>query len=384
MSGIGSIMNTAKQALLAQQVSIEVTGTNVANANSVGYSKQRAVLVPVSSAEAPQNDIQGGVDILTIQRLFDRFVERQISEQSAQVNYSETRQGVLKQVEALFNEGQRDGLSAVMGRFWKAWEDLSVNPAGDVERLAVVSAADNLSATFRDYANQLIDIQDSMDSQITENVTQLNSYLSEIATLNDRIIQTQAGGGNVNSLQDNRSELLKKVSEIVDINYIQQPDGSLNLFLSNGRALVQGNLAWTLSSVLNPLTHHNDVVFESDPATAINHAVTGGKLGALIDARDSDVQGYLDQLDTLAEDLIDAVNSQHAEGYDLNGNIGGLFFDDVAEAKDMGVDADLAADRSLLAASSTVNRTGQSQAKAAISNRMPQRSSRSSIQDRTT
>ena len=355
MSGIGSIMNTAKQALLAQQVSIEVTGTNVANANSVGYSKQRAVLVPVSSAEAPQNDIQGGVDVLTIQRLFDRFVERQISEQSAQVNYSETRQGVLKQVEALFNEGQRDGLSAVMDRFWKAWEDLSVNPAGDVERLAVVSAADNLSATFRDYANQLIDIQDSMDSQITENVTQLNSYLSEIATLNDRIIQTQAGGGNVNSLQDNRSELLKKVSEIVDINYIQQPDGSLNLFLSNGRALVQGNLAWTLSSVLNPLTHHNDVVFESDPATALNHAVTGGKLGALIDARDTDVQGYLDQLDTLAEDLIDAVNSQHAEGYDLDGNIGGLFFDDVAEAKDMGVDANLAADRSLLAASSTVN-----------------------------
>ena len=358
MSSIGSIMNTAKQAFMTQQVAIEVTGTNVSNASSVGYSKQRAVIVPVNSAEVAQNDIQGGVAVETVQRLYDQFIERQIIEQSAQLNYSETRHSALQQVEAIFNESQKDGLSSAMDRFWKAWDDLSVNPNGDVERLAVLSAADNLAATFRDYAGQLSDLQGTLNTRIAGTVEQLDSYLAEIATLNEKIIQTQSGGGNVNPLLDSRSELLKKVSEQVDIDYIQQPDGSLAIFLSNGKALVQGGTSWPLEAVRNPATGFYDVAFEDDPATPLNGVITGGSLGAYLAVRDSDIQGYLDQLNTLAATLVDRVNSQHAGGFDKNGNVGGLFFVDVTEAKDMAVNSAVTADRSLIAASATVNGDG--------------------------
>lgn len=358
MSGIGSITNTAKQALLVQQVAIEVTSTNVANANSAGYSKQRAVIVPVSSSQAAKNDIQGGVAVETVERLYDQFIEHQISDQSALACYSETRRDALEQVEAVFNESGREGLSDVMDKFWKAWEDLSFNPSGDVERLAVFSTAENLAATFGDYANQLIDVQDNLNSQIDEQVNQLNGYLSDIASLYDKIVETQAGGGNVNDLLDRRSEMLKKVSEIADISYIQKSDGSLDIFLSNGKAILQGGRYWALDAVPAVTTGFHDVVFEEDPATVLNGVITGGKLGALLDARDTDVQGYLDQLDSLAETLVDEVNSRHAGGFDLNGNVGGLFFDDVAEARYMAVNSDIEADRDLIAASATINSDG--------------------------
>ena len=359
MSTIGSIMNTAKQALLTQQVAIDVTGVNVSNATSTGYSRQRAVIVPVVSSEVAQNDSQGGVAVETVQRLYDLFVERQISDQSAELNSSETRRDALQQVESIFNESQKDGLSGVLDKFWKAWDDLSANPKGDVERLAVVSAAGNLAATFKDYASQLIQIQDDLNTRIAENVTQLNSYLSDIAALNEKIIQTQSGGGNVNSLLDQRSELLKKLSETVDINYIQKSDGSLDIFLGNGKALLQGSQVWSLEALRNTSTGLNDVVFEDDPSFVLNSVITGGKLGGALQVRDTDVADYLRQLNTLAETLVDRVNSQHAAGFDLNGNVGGLFFQDVTEAKNMAVNPTLAADRSLIAASATVNADGE-------------------------
>lgn len=358
MSSIGSIMNTAKQALLTQQVAIGVTGTNVSNATSEGYSRQRAVIVPVGSSEVPQNDVQGGVTVETVLRLYDQFVERQIIEQSGEVAFSETRREALEQVEAIFNESQQDGLSGVLDKFWKAWDDLSANPRGDVERLAVVTAGDNLAATFRDYADQLIDIQEHLNNRVAENVTLLNSYLSDFATLNEKITQTQAGGSNVNSLLDQRSVLLKKISETVDINYIQRTDGSLDLFLANGKALVQGDRTWLLATVRNTGTNLDDVVFEEDPATILNQAITGGKLGGCLQVRDTDVAGYLSRLNTLSGNLVDEVNRQHALGFDKNANVGGLFFEDVTEAKNMAVIPAIATDRSLLAASVTVNSDG--------------------------
>jgi len=141
MSSIGQILNTAKEALLAHQVAIGVTGTNVANVSTPGYSRQRAVIEAKGTMESIENDVQIGVEVTQVQRLFDQFIEARINDQSSLLSYSETRQDALSQIEAIFNESQQYGLSSVMFCFWKAWDDLSFNPTGEVERFAVVSAA---------------------------------------------------------------------------------------------------------------------------------------------------------------------------------------------------------------------------------------------------
>jgi flagellar hook-associated protein 1 FlgK len=197
-----------------------------------------------------------------------------------------------------------------------------------------------------------------MDSRIVNNVTQLNSYLGDIADTSNKIVQVQSGGGNVNDLLDQRAELLKKVSEMLDIHYVERSDGSLDIFLSNGKAVVQGDRYWALEAVRNTTTGFYDIAFEEDNTDIVNNAITGGKLGAFIDVRDSDAAGYLSDLNSLAATFADDVNSGHAGGFDLYGNVGGLFFDDVTEAKNMAVQAAVAADRGLVAASATVNGDG--------------------------
>jgi flagellar hook-associated protein 1 FlgK len=358
MSSIGQILNTAKEALLTHQVAISVTGANVANVSTPGYSRQRAVIEAKGSMESIENDVQIGVEVTQVQRMFDQFIEARINDQSSLLSYSEARKDALSQIEAIFNESQQEGLSSVMADFWNAWDDLSFNPTGEVERFAVVSAAENLATTLREYSSQLTDVRDSMNSRLADNITQLNSYLADIADTTKKIVEVQAGGGNTNDLMDKRSELLKKVSETLDIQYMQRSDGSLDIFLSNGKALVQGDRYWALDAVQNPTTGFIDVAFEENNADILNDAITGGKLGAFLTVRDSDATDYLNQLNTLAAAIADEVNAQHARGFDRNGNVGGLFFDVVTEAKNMAVNEDLLSDVSLIAASATVNGDG--------------------------
>lgn len=358
MSSIGQILNTAKEALLTHQVAIDVTGANVANVSTPGYSRQRAVIEAKGSMESIEADVQIGVEVTRVMRMYDQFIEARMVDQSSLLSYSEARQDALAQIEAIFNESQQDGLSSVMDDFWKAWDDLTFNPTGETERFAVVSAAQNLASTLRDYANQLTDVRDSMNSQIADNITQLNSYLADLADTTKKIVEVQAGGGNTNDLMDKRSELLKKVSEMLDIQYMQRSDGSMDIFLSNGKALVQGDRFWALETVRNARTGFNDITFEEDNTVILNSAITGGKLGAYLAVRDSDAAGYLSQLNGLAASIADEVNEQHAKGFDRNGNVGGLFFDDVTEAKNMAVNEDIVSDLSLIAASATVNGDG--------------------------
>ena len=142
MSGIYQILNTAKEGLLASQISLGVTGANVTNASTPGYVRQRAVLAAKSPGEVAGNAVQTGVEVTTIERLYSRFIEFQLVEQSSQVGEAGIRKETLERVETIFNETEGGGLNELMNRFWQAWEDLSANPAGQVERTALANAAD--------------------------------------------------------------------------------------------------------------------------------------------------------------------------------------------------------------------------------------------------
>jgi len=130
MSGIYQILNTAKEGLLASQIALGVTGANVTNASTPGYVRQRAVLAAKSPGEVADNAVQTGVEVTTIERLYNRFIEFQLVDQASQVGESGIRKETLERVEALFNETDGGGLNELMSRFWSAWEDLSGNPTG--------------------------------------------------------------------------------------------------------------------------------------------------------------------------------------------------------------------------------------------------------------
>lgn len=359
MSGIYQILNTAKEGLLAAQVAMDVTGSNVTNANTPGYVRQRAVLAAKSPGEAAENAVQTGVEVTTIERLYNRFVEFQMVEQSSQVGEAGIRKEALDRIETIFNETNGGGLNELMNRFWQAWEDLSANPTGQVERTALANAADNLAAMFREYAGELYAIRGDLNTQVGAAVNELNGYLSDIASLNGKIVEGLSGGVNVNNLLDQRSALLKKTAGLIDIQYVEETGGAVNVFTSDGRALVQGISSWQLGVQVRSDGYY-DVVYADSPTAPINGAIGGGKLAGLLGMRDATVPDYAGNLDGLAGALISAVNAEHGSGCDNYGNAGGTFFEPLGAtgARDMEVTDAILADPNRIAASATVNADG--------------------------
>jgi flagellar hook-associated protein 1 FlgK len=359
MSGIYQILNTAKDAFLASQISMEVTGSNIANASTPGYVRQRASLAAKSPGEVAGNAIQSGVEITTIERLYDRFIEFQMVDQSSQVGDASIRKETFDRIEAIFNETDGGGLNDLLNQFWTAWEDLSANPTGQVERTALANAADSLATMFREYAGELYNIQTDLNVQIEASVGQLNGTLSDIASLNDKIVQGYSGGVNVNNLLDQRSELLKKTAGLIDIQYVEETGGAVNVFTADGRALIQGNSSWQLAVRDNGEGLY-DVVYADNPTVPINDAIGGGKLSGMLGMRDTTVSGYLTELNDLARTLIDTVNAQHALGYDNFRNVGGNFFEPLGSTgvRDMQVAAAIQDDPNRIAAAATVNADG--------------------------
>jgi flagellar hook-associated protein 1 FlgK len=328
------ILNIARGGLLSHQAAINLTGTNIANVNTPGYTRQR----PVFSTSSNQS-----VEIANIERIYDRFLGAQINEQMYNLGYSEAKKDELGRIEMIFNEAGGGGISELLSKFWSAWEDLSANPSGQAERQALVSVSQSLTSMFRSYSGELLSVQDDANTRIRDLAHQVNGYLSDIADINSKIVRTKSDDIGLNTLKDKRAELLSGLAEIIDFHYFEDSDGSINAFLSNGMPLVEGNKTWELDVVpVDPAASNPsfyDIVFKDDPdEEPINSVITNGKLAAFLE-------------------------DQHKLGYDMSQNLGGDFFvfdidPEVEEARYMKVSDLIIADINKIAASETVNGDG--------------------------
>jgi flagellar hook-associated protein 1 len=360
MGDIGRILNTARDAILANLTAMNVTGSNIANVNTPGYSRLRPNFGSIGVFNAATDQQQIGVKITSIERLYDKYLDAQVVQQEQYGAYSQSQLDVLNNVEGVFNESTGGGISDLLSQFWGAWSQLSANPNGITERDSLVSVSQSLVSMFRQKANELINTQNDTNKEISNDVTELNNDLAQMADYNDKIVQIENSGGTAADLRDKRTELLRKISQIVDVNYYEEANGSLNVFISDGRSLVEGTNVWNLDVKVNTNNaSYYDVVFADTPNEIINGDLKGGKLAGLIDVRDTKVAGYLDDLNSMASTIITRVNALHSSGYDLNGNAGGNFFSTASTlARDMQVDPSIVADVRKIAAGTTVNSDG--------------------------
>ena len=354
MSAI-SLLNTAKDGLLAHQTAMNLTGSNITNVDTPGYTRQRPVFSSWGSV-----DKGTGVGIEKIERVYDRFLGVQINDKMHDVGYSEAKKGALENIEIIFNESSSSGINELLNRFWSSWEDLSANPAGQVERDALVSASRNLASVFRSSSDELVSVQNDANAEIAGLIHQANGYISDIADLNGKIAAIKTGKGDANNLIDKRAEALKGLAGILDFQHLEDSDASVNVFLSNGMPLVMGDRTWELGVKTDPAnSNFYNVVFRDDPAEEVlNNVVTKGKLAGFLEVRDDKVVNYLSDLDSLAASIIAEVNAQHQSGYDMGHNLGGVFFEPATAAGDMRVSTDIAEDVNKIAASETVNDDG--------------------------
>lgn len=329
MSGIFGIFSIGRLALLANQSALAVTSQNIANVNTLGYSRQEAVFEATPPTQTGAGPIGAGVQIGEIRRVVDRFIENQILGEQSGLGGYQVDQSILSRLESLFNDSQGTGLQQILNEFFAAIQDLSNNPQGLTERSMVLSKARTLAQQFVTANAQLQQIRKDLNSDIGGTIGTVNSLAARIAGLNRRISQAELAGPQANDLRDERGRLLNELAGQINISTFEDDLGQVTVMIAGGKPLVEADRAYALRGVADP-GNSGFVNIEFVPGggtpTDITASIAGGRLKSLLDLRDGIVPGTMNQLDQLASGIIAEFNAQHQLGFDLNGAAGGDFF----------------------------------------------------------
>lgn len=353
MPDIYGILSIGKDALLTQQRGIDVTGQNIANVNTPGYSRQRVVMETKEPIDFFPGQIGTGVRATEVRRIYDRFIGMQLSAEQEQVGRWDARMTGLEKVEMLFDESGGYGLNKAMSEFWNAWQDVSDNPSGQAERVALQAKSQTLADQFRKLRKDLVEVQKDMDVSVAGTLEEINRLATQIAQLNQKIAQTEVGGQNANDLRDKRDGLITELSQKIDIESFENSNGKVTVLVAGGRPLVEEGFSWRLGTAPTP-SGVRAVVWTDGEGNQVDITATirGGKVKGWLEVRDHLIPRYLAQLDQLAAGLIAAVNAEHRTGYGLDGSFNNDFFTGT-DASDIAFNPALAADLRLIAASDT-------------------------------
>ena len=332
-TNIFSTLSSAKLGLLAQQLAIEVTGQNVANIETEGYSRQDVSF----EANTPRGHIKygglhqlgTGVRIASIERAHDQFLFTQIMDEGDLTGSTEVKKEIFEQLEVLFNEGSGRSLNDALSLFFSSIHDLATNARGLPERVDLISKAEHLASTFNQTGNQLFTIQRNIDATIETEVAKINTLTTQIGKLNESIHANEPTSQyKANDLRDNRDRLVKELSKKIDIQLVQESDNQISLTLKDGTALVLKDQVFDLSTSINANNESfNDVYIDTGSTTKnITSTIKGGELRGYLDMRDTEVESILDKTNILSGSFIQEFNSIHREGFGIDGSSGLDFF----------------------------------------------------------
>ncbi len=311
MSGLNSILESAKRSLNANQYGIGVTSHNIANAGVAGYSRQRAVFTASAAEKMPFGYLGSGVDIKNIQRLRDKYLDQQTYTINSNLGQASQRQQVLSMTESLLQEPSDSGLNAMMTQFFGSFQDLATHPEESSSRNAVLQRASLMTDSFHRLSEGLaatkINISNDVESKIEKNNTLIKSTAEKDASIVTANLQGQEAG----DLKDQRDRNLSDLSALINIRSSENENGSMSVAIGGTMVISNGNYQQLKTgSVAGSM-----VVTTLSSTTAVN--VTSGEVGGLLKLYNTTINGYQKNLDDLAQTLITQVNKLHSAGYNL-------------------------------------------------------------------
>ncbi len=332
MSGLLTALNAGKTSLMTNQKSIEIVGNNIANVNTEGYSRQRAELTQIPAVNFGDFFVGQGVTVSDVSREHDVFINRQLQEKSIALGEESGKSTPLSELERIFNVSDHN-LASSINDFFDAWQQLTTNPSGQVERDMVLQRGQLMGDAFRDTYNELETVRNNLNNSIVSKIDNLNEQVSQVAQLNDRIFQIEVNGQSANAARDQRDLLVESLSKSLGVQTYTDNRGMLAMQLPGGTPLVQGNKAMPLSVVTTGTDVNLQITIGGNVKDVFSQEL-GGEMKGMFDIRDNFISGLRGDLDTLAVEITKAVNDVHANGWYTDpgtGNpaTGQLFFDDL-------------------------------------------------------
>ncbi len=348
-------LEIGRRGIQSQQKALDVTGHNIANANTEGYSRQRAIMEATTPMYYPgynkpvgAGQIGTGVSVQEIKRVRDSFLDTQIRKEFASGGEWEYRNDILKKLETILNEPSESGLRTALDQFWGSIQTLSTRPEDRSVRANVRQLGIVLADTFNHMNRQLTDLQKDVDKTITIKVEEINVIAQQISDLNKQIVQVESSGDHSNDLRDRRDLLLDQLSQLARVGIQEDTTGAVTVSLGNG-LLVTNQMANKLTTQTDPLTGLHSVQWPD----GTNISFTSGTMKGLFHSRDVIVESQLTQLNDLASQFISKFNTQHQSGFGLNSSTGNSFFAGT-DASDMQVDAAIMSELDNIAAAGGV------------------------------
>ncbi len=335
----------ARTALQAQQMGIDVAGTNIANVNNENYARRRLNLASLPDMRFRAGIMLGrGVGLESIERVVDIFLDESLRVANSDCTNLSLQSQTLSRMEGIYNELGDSDLSSMMNDFFSAISDMRNYPDDATHRQLVVSVGGNLTSQFQMIDDMITQEQRALNDQYAGAVETVNALIEQIANLNAPITAAERGGmglGSASALRDQREGLLRELSDMVTIKTYEQANGGIEVHVG-GHSLVSGNQFFRLA-VNTAIAYDSETdqfitsIDDLDPniplegqihQLPLNYAVfeadgsrvnsEGGMLQGYLYSRDVILEGQRDAMDTLAGNLIWEFNKIHPEGSGLD------------------------------------------------------------------
>lgn len=325
-----------KRGLFTHTKALNITGHNISNLNTEGYSRQRVKLetfeplfVPGYARENTAGQIGQGVISASVERIRSELLDNRVIFENKDLGYHSSKNKYLHQMELIYSEptlsndpNMVNTLRNALDDFMSAWDDVANQPDQKAPREVLVERSKVLTNSVNHHFNQFTHLRNNSDMEIQARTDEVNEIAQKIAHLNERILKSEAVGDNPNDLLDKRDLLIDRLSEIVDISIERKDPDELIVYLG-GHHLVQGAKHERINMVSQA---ENDGYYDLFWGSGEKVKLRGGELAGLVDVRDSDLFYEIKKINSFAIHVTDLVNEIHRNGFGVNGKTQNNFF----------------------------------------------------------
>lgn len=326
-----SLMNVGVSALTANQHALAVTGHNIANVNTAGYSRQTAGMTAQEGQQSGSGYIGRGVQVNTIVRQYDDLLSKQANAATAASKADAARFALLNQMQDVFTGGE-SGLGAAINDMMNAFVDVVAAPTDGAARNVVLTRMTELASRFRAASASLEELEYSAKQQMSNAIATVNSLAQQVASLNLQISKSLASGHTPNDLLDARDQAISDINKYVQTSQVKSPDGTVNLFIANSQALVLGSDVGQLNvreTTEYPGSLKQSLYFSQPNGTPVELSaamVGGGEIAGLLKFTNEDLALGKNALGRLAIAIGTELNAQNSLGLTLQGVAGSKLF----------------------------------------------------------
>ena len=319
------------QSLSVQQEATALAGQNMANVNNPAYADEQLVVQEASPLETSAGEEGTGVEAVSITSMRDALLDAQIAAEGSVTGSLTSQQSALQDAEAYLNEElsstssssttSPDGLTADLSSFFSSLQTLSTNPSNISDRQAVIQSAQQLTEQFNEVSSGLNTVNNDLNSSIQSGVTSANQDLSQIASLNQQIMEAQNSGGTADQLVDEREKTIEDLAGYVNLTTSAQSDGAVNVSIG-GVTMVSGDT--TPDSLEAVINSNGQASVQAQKAGAFTDPLTGGSIEGSLTTQTGALAALQSSINTLASQLINQVNNVYPGGFFSGSDAGSI------------------------------------------------------------